>query len=350
MRIIIYDNQYNKLTTLINSSISADFNNLRYKNKVNDVGDASFLVRIDNQKISQANLLHYNRVEITEDDGTVKWTGMIIEKTIQLNVIQVNCYSLAHILDKRVTGDAETYNGQADTSITTLLSNANTAEATGITAGDIELSTAVNLTFNRSKVLSAIKSIKDAVDGQILVNNDRSLDFKSVVGNDLTDSVIFRFERSNPELANILNFQVSDIGREIISKTYGESESLTTAQENATLKSLYGLLESFENFREINDQTTLDNSAINNNSDSELSPTIELSPLIQDNFEAGDIVSIKLDNDFINLDGSYQIMEKEVRVINTQKLITIKINESGLTFTDDIKKIKDNLNLLNTQV
>jgi len=350
MRILIYDNQYNLLTTLINSVNTSDFNSLSYKNKVNDIGDASFLVRIDNSKISQANLLHYNRVEITEDDGTVKWTGLIIEKTIQLNVIQVKCYSLAHILDKRITGDAETYNGQADTAITSLLTNANTAESTGITAGDIDLATAVNLTFNRSKVLSAIKSIKDAVDGQILVNNDRSLDFKSVVGNDLTSSVIFRFEKDNPELANILNFQISDIGREIISKTYGKSDALTTAQENATLKGLYGLLESFENFREINDQTTLDNIAINNNSDSELSPSIDISPLTPDNFEAGDIVTIKLDNGFISLDGSYQIMEKGVRVINNQKLITIKINESGLTFTDDIKKIKENLNLLNTQV
>jgi hypothetical protein len=199
-------------------------------------------------------------------------------------------------------------------------------------------------------VLSAIKSIKDAVDGQILVNNDRSLDFKSVVGNDLTGSVIFRFEKNNPELANILNFNVSDIGREIISKTYGKSDALTTAQENATLRGLYGLLESFENFREINDQTTLDNSAIHNNSDSELSPSIELSPAIPDNFEAGDIVAIKLDNGFVQIDGNYQIMEKAVNVINSQKLITIKINESGATFTDDIKKIKDNLNLLNTTI
>lgn len=350
MRILIYDNQYNLLTMLINSVSSSDFNNLSYKNKVNDIGDASFLVRVDNQKITPTNIQHYNRVEITEDDGTVKWTGLIIEKTIQLNVIQIKCYGLAHILDKRVTGNAETYNGQADTSITTLLSNANTAEATGITTGDIDLATAVNLTFNRSKVLSAMKSIKDAVDGQMLINNDRSLDFKSVVGNDLTASVIFRFEKNNPELANILKFQVSDIGREIISKTYGKSDALTTAQENATLRGLYGLLETFENFREINDQTTLDNSAINNNSDSELSPSIELSPAVPDNFEAGDIVVIKLDNGFVQIDGNYQIMEKSVNVINSQKLITIKISESGVTFTDDIKKIKDNLNLLNTSI
>ena len=275
---------------------------------------------------------------------------MIIEKAIQLNIIQVKCYSLAHILDKRVTGDAITYNGQADVSVVSILTAVNSTEATGITAGDIDLTTAVNLTFNRSKVLSAIKSIKDAVDGQILVNNDRSLDFKSVVGRDLTASVIFRFEKNNPELANILDFKVSDVGREIISKTYGKSDSLSTAQENATLKGLYGLLETFENFMGTNDQTTLDNSAINNNSDSQLSPSIELSPSVPDNFEAGDIIAIKLNNGFTIIDGNYQVMEKDVKVINNQKLITIKINESTSTFTDDIKKIKDNLDLLNTSI
>jgi len=350
MRIKLYDNQYSLLTTLINGVTSSDFNNLSYRNKVNDVGDASFLVRIDNQKITATNIQHYNRVEITEDDGTVKWTGMIIEKSVDLNTIQVKCYSLAHILDKRLTGDALTYNGQADTAIASLLSNTNSAEATGITAGDIDLTTGINITFNRTKVLSAMKSIKDSVDGQILINNDRSLDFKSVVGRDLTASVIFSFEKTKPELANILNFQVSDIGREIISKTYGKSDAISTAQENATIKGIYGLLEEFVNYREINNQTTLDNIAINNNSDSEISPSIALSPSVADNFEAGDIVNIKLDNGFVALDGNYQIMEKAVRVINSQKLITIQINDTRANFTDDIKKLKDNLNLLNTSI
>ena len=350
MRIKIYDKDYNPLTTLINGVVTSDFNNLQYSNKVNAVGDASFLVRIDNPKITPTSIQHYNKLEITEDDGTVKWTGLIIERTIQLNIIQVKCYGLAHILDKRVTQSSVHYATEAGITVTTLLSNTNTAEQTGITAGEISLATAVDLTFQRTKVLQAIKSVADAVDGQYLVNNDRTLDFKEVVGNDLTESVIFRFEKATPELANILKFQVQDIGREIISKTYGKSDALTSTQENETLKNLYGLLEQFENYREIGDQTTLDNRTLNNNKDSELSPKIELSPAVPDNFEAGDIVKIKLNNGFTQLDGNYQIMEKDVNVINNQKLITIKINQSVANFTDDIKKLRENVNLLNTTI
>lgn len=350
MRIKIYDKTFTLLTTLINGSSSSDFNNLQYKNKVNDIGDASFDVRVDNSKINTANLLHYNKIEVTDDDGTVRWTGLIVEKNISLNLINVKCYGLGYILNKRLIGASETYNGQADTAITTLLANANAVEATGIIAGAISLATAVNLTFKRSKSWQAMKSVLDGADGQIVINNDRSLDFKTVVGTDLTASVIFRYERASPELANILKFNVNDGGRDIISKTYGESGAFTSNQENATIKNLYGLLEEYVNFRELNDQVTLDNSSINNNKDSQLSPSIQLSPDTTDNFEAGDIIAIKLDNDFVQLDGNYQIMEKAVSVASNQKLIVIKINDEIGTFTDDFKKLKNNLDLLNAQV
>jgi len=350
MRIKIYDKDYNLLTTLINSSSASDFNNLKYKNKVSDIGDASFLVRVDNAKITTTTLAHYNRVEITDDDGTVRWTGLIVDKNVKLNTIEVKCYSIAYIMNKRVTGASEVHNGQANTEIEAILSNLNSAEATGITAGTLDLTTAINLTFNRGKAWQSIKSIVDGVDGQIIINNDRTLDFKSVVGNDLTASVIFRFEIENPELANILNFNVADGGRDIISKTYGESGALTSTKENAVIKGLYGLLEEYENFREINDQATLDNSSENNNKDSQLSPSIRLSPKVTDNFEAGDIVVIKLDNDFIELDGNFQIMEKSVSIINNQKMIVIKINDEVGTFTDDFRNLKTNVDLLNTSV
>lgn len=350
MRIKIFDKGYNQLTTLINSSSASDFNDLSYSNKVNDIGDASFTVRIDNGKITPASVAHFNRIAVTDDDGTVRWNGVIVEKTITKDLIQIRCYGLAYLLNKRVTGEDEVHNGPASGEISELLASANLAEATGIIAGDIDLTTAVNLTFNRAKVWQSMQSIATGADGQILINNDRTLDFKSVVGQDLTASVIFRYEKLAPKIANILKFQIADSGRDIISKTYGESGGFLSAQENSTIKNQYGLLEDFKNFREINDQTTLDNSSISNNKDSQLNPTIQLSPAVPDNFEAGDIVLIKLSNGFIELNGNYQITEKTVTAKNNQKSIVIKINEEAGSFANDFKKIKNNLDLLNTAV
>lgn len=350
MKIKIYDKDLNPLTLLTNGTSSSDFNNLSYKNQVNGVGDASFVVRIDNSKITATNVKHYNRVEIQDDDGTVRWFGVIVDKSIELNLITVKCYGLAHVLDRRLTGDAEVHNGQANTEATTLLTNANSAEDTGISAGTLDITTSVNITFNRTKVLSAIKSIADAVDGQYIVKPDKKLYLQNIVGQDLSASVFFRYEYLNPELANILQFKVDDDGKNIISKTYGKNNTLNSAQTDTAIKNNYGLLEDFKNFTEASNQTTLDNLTANNNQDSGLSPTIALSPEVGDNFEAGDVVNIILDNGFININTNYQILEKSVKIANNQKLITIKLNLEVKDFVADFRKMKDDLELLNRAI
>lgn len=348
MIIKIYDKDFNILTTLFNSA--SDFNDLSYKDQVNGNGDASFRVRINNSKITATTIKHYNKVEIAEDDGTVRWVGVIIEKKIGLDIIDVKCYGLIYLLDRRLTGDAETHNGQANTEAAALLTSANAAEDTGIDAGTLDISTAVNITFSRSKVLQALKSIASAVNGQIIVKKDRKLYLQTNVGQDLSGSVFFRYEKSRPELANILQFNVSDDGKIIVSKTYGKSNTLNSAQADSGIKTAYGLLEDFKNFAEAADQTTLDNLTTNNNQDSGISPTIALSQEVADNFEAGDVVRIILNNGFINIDTAYQILEKSVSIANNQKLITIKLNIEINDFITDLRKIKANLELLNRAI
>ena len=350
MKIKLYDKSFTPITTLINSSSASDFNNLNYKNQVNGVGDAGFVVRIDNPKITTASVKHYNRVEILDDDGTVRWAGVIVNKKIDLNLIAVKCYGLAHVLDKRTTGDAEVHSGQAGAEATELLTSANSAEDTGISAGTLDVTTAVNITFNRGKVLQAIKSIADAVNAQYIVKHDRKLYLQEIVGQDLTASVLFRYEYDKPELANILQFDIEDDGKSIVSKSYGKANALSSTQEDAGIKTAFGLLEEFKNFSEASDQTTLDNLTAGNNQDSGLSPTIALSPTVGDNFEAGDVVRIILDNGFISIDTEYQILEKSVKIANNQKLITVKLNLEAKDFIADFRKMKADLELLSRVV
>ncbi len=350
MRIKIYDKTFTPLTTLFVSSSTSDFNDLNYKTQVDGVGDASFVVRLDNAKVTTANMKHYNRVEIMDDDNTVRWVGVIVEKTIGINIMTVKCYGLAHILDKRVTGDAEVHTGPANTEIGELLTSANATEDTGITAGTMDVTTAVNLTFNKGKVLSSIKSIVDSVGAQYKVGPDRKLYVQDVVGQDLSGSVIFRFEKLLPEFTNILQFQVTDDGKPIISQSHGKSNTLTSVQDDVVIHAEFGLLEEFKNFSEINDQTTLDNATANNNQTSGLSPAIALRPDMTDNFDAGDVVRVILNNGFINIDTDYQILEKSVQIVNAQKKIIVRLNLEVKDFIQDLRKMRENLELLNRSV
>lgn len=352
MLIKIYDKTFTPLTILISNSQTDDFINLNYKNVIDGVGDASFTVRVDNKKISPTVLNHYNKIEIVEEDeaGTVRWVGVIVEKTVKLNVIDVKCYSLIHILDRRITDEGDEVSGNANTLVANLLTATNSAENTGISAGTIDLSTYAKITLNREKVLSAIQNIASFVNGHYIVKNDHKLYFRSDIGNDLTASVIFRFEKLTPKLANIISFSVSDIGREIVSKTYGKSNTLRSTQESTTIKNNYGLLEEYKNFADGQDQTTLDTATTNNNISDLFSPDVTLKSDIADNFEAGDKVKVKLNNGFITLDGNYQIVEKSVRMVGTQKNISIRLNYKTANFITDVKKLQKNIELLNTRV
>ena len=350
MRIKIYDKDFVQLTTLVNTSSISDFNNLTYKNQVNNVGDASFVVRIDNPKITSTVINHYNKLEITDDDGTVRFVGVIVEKKIDLDLITVKCYGLAYILDRRITSPNEAHNGQANTEATSILNATNSEEATGITAGTLNVTTAVNVKFNHTKRWQAIKTIADSVGAQIIVKNDRKLYMQTLVGQDLSASVFFRYEKSKPQQANVLQFEITDDGKNIVSESHGTAKTFDSEIDDAVIRAKYGLLEEFGNFGEANDQTTLDNLVRNNNQDSGLSPAIALSPEITDNFDAGDVVQVTLDNGFISVDLPYQIFEKSVKIVNNQKLITIKLNLEQKDFLNDFKKMKSDLELLSRLV
>lgn len=346
MKIKIYDKDFNPLTTLINGSTASDFNSLSYHAQVNGIGDASFVVRINNSKINQTTINHYNKIEIADDDGTIRWVGLIVEKTITLDLVTVKCYGLAHVLDKRLTGDAEVHNGQANTEVASILTAVNAVEDTGISAGTMDVTATVNATFNRGKVWTSIKSIADAVGAQYIIRQDRKLYLQTLAGQDLTSSVIFRYEKNSPENANVLQFQTDDDGKAIISETHSKSSTLSSLAEDTAIKTKYGLLEEFKSFTEASDQNTLDQLTANNNQDSGLSPNVALSPTIGDNFEAGDTVRIILNNGFIDIDTEYQILDKTVRIVNGQKLITVKLNLETKTFVKEFKAIKESVESL----
>lgn len=351
MQIRIYDHNNTPLTTLVVTSSDSDFNALTYRDTLMGVGDASFIMRLDNAKATVANLKHYNIVEICEDDATPRWVGVIVNKKIGLNTVTVACYSIIHILARRLTGGSEAHNDTANNIVTTLLANANSAEDTNISSGTIDDTTAVQITFNRSSVLDAIKKIAQATDAQFRVNPDKSLDFSQNIGSDLSATVVLQYDIALIAGANILSFNVEDNGQDITSKSYGESDALTSTQNDATIRSDYGLLEDYEDFREINDQTSLDQATANNNNGAEFSPEISLVPSVEDVFEVGDLVRVKLQNRIVSVDGTYQITEKTVVVKGgNQKQITVRTNSNVSDFFKQIRDMKSKIDLLNRSV
>lgn len=343
IQIKIYDKTYTPLTILN----SGEFNALQYKETMGQIGDASFTIDIANTKITDITLRNYNRLEVL-DGGVVMWTGYIVSKQITFNTVSVQCKSLIGILAKRLTSNAYVLTGNAGTAVATLLSAINAIEDTGITMGVTDVVATVNLTFNQQDVLTALQNIADAVGAQFVVNKDRTLDFKLSIGEDKSSSVKFEYNTIQPQQANIIKFNVEDNGDRVVTKSFGANTSLTSSQVDALLQAKYGLLEKFNSFTQANNQPNLDALTLSKIMDSLYSPALDLAPGELDNFNVGDVVAINIKNKLVVINGSFQILEKNVKIVSSQKSMSVRINELPQDITNSIRDLQRQVNLLIT--
>ena len=351
MYIKIYTKDYSPLASLVQTQKVSDFNNLNYKSSLNQVGRCNFTMRLDNAKTNELNTRHFNIVEVLDDDDTPRWCGVIVSLEIYFNTVRVTAFSMEHLLTTRLTGEEQVVSGEAGNVVSSLLSSANATDDMKITAGILDAETEVEQTFRRSTLLNALQRISDSSGGQFVVNADRSLDFRDVVGEDKTSTIIFQYKLSRVTAANILSFKVIDDGQSIVSKTYGKSGELDSIETDSTIESTYGLREEFKNFREIDNQDTLDEATLLNNTDKQLSPTIVLSPTVKDNFEVGDKVKVLLENRLVDIDEDYQVIEKTVELKSGgEKEITVKVNTEPKDIYAQIRDLKSEVSLLNREL
>lgn len=343
LQIKIYDKSYTPLTAFN----VGEFLNLQYKKTLGQIGESSFGINLANSKVTEITLQNYNRIEIL-DNGVTQWSGYIVSKQITFNEVSIRCKELIGILAKRLTPDAYVLSGDASTAITTLLSMVNSADDTGITAGVIDAPGTINMTFNRQDALSVIQSIADNVGAQFRVNDDRSLDFKLAIGTDKSGSVKFEYNTIQPQQANIIKFNVEDNGEYIVTKSFGANTTLSSAQLDAVLSARYGLLEKFNNFSQANNQTNLDALTLSKIAGTLYSPTLDLIPGELDNFNIGDTVSINIKNKLVVINDAFQILEKNVKIVNSQKSISVKINDLPQDIVNTIRDLQRQVNLLIT--
>jgi hypothetical protein len=338
---------YNKTYTPLTAFNTGEFGALHYRKTLGQIGDASFTLDISSAKVTDTNMRNYNRLEIL-DGGVVQWTGYIVSKQVTLNMVTIQCKELIGILAKRITTDAYVMSGNAGTLVASLLSTINGIENTGITMGDTDISTSINLTFNQQDVLSALRDVADAVGGQFVVNEDRTLDFKLNIGQDLSSSVRLEYNILQPQQANLIKFNVEDNGENVVTKSYGTNNTLVSNQSDGALQTLYGILEKFSSYPQANNQTNLDALTASVLADTLYSPSLDLSPGELDNFNIGDLVAVFVKNKLVYIDDTFQVLEKSVKIVNSQKSISVKINQLPQTIVNNIKDLQRQVNLLQT--
>lgn len=342
----IYDKSFSEITTLSRE----DFNNLTHSRAVGEIGSAEFTVRLDSSKVTSTSMEKFNRLEVV-DEQQVKWVGLILSVQVELDTATVRCRELSYLLKKRLLGASYVANDTIQNVGADILSTINAAEDTGISAGDLTTAIgSVNTTFNYADAYTILKQICKATGNQFYVNTDRELVIAPNVGTDLSLSVNFRFNIKQISGSNILKFRVDDDGDNIVTKAYGKSNALTSSQEDATLKSRFGLIEKFRDFRVVNTQTVLDDFTDAEILPNQYSPQIDLNPNVPDNFEVGDKVNVVIQNSLIDLNDSFQILEKTVQYIGEQKRIRARINTLPYDLAERLSERDNRLELLEKEV
>lgn len=339
---------YNKTFTKLAAFTEKDFTALSHRRTLGEIGDASFTLRLNNPKVTEANLQLYNRIKIVED-GVVKFTGIITQKVVKLDTTDVKCRELPYILKKRLTADEYTLSGSVNDVAAQLLEDINGDEDTGIIAGTFDGTGTVNLTFNSADAWTVLKQICDATGNQFEIK-DRTLSIAPIIGEDKSENVIFRYNVHQVASANLFSFEIEDDGEDIVTVAHGKSDTLTSDQTDSGLVGTFGTLETFKDFRVVNTQEVLDDFTSSEISDRIYSPKITLKSSVEDNFETGDIVKIKLRNSLVNINDSFQVLEKRVRYNGIQKLIEVRINDLPNYLVQKLADRDRRLELLEKQV
>ena len=345
INIKIYSKSYVPLVTFFQK----DFDSLSYRKTQNKMGDCSFTLKLDNDKVSPTNLQHYNRIEIIED-GVSKFFGYIILKDVNLDIVNIKCKSLIGLWDKRTRKGEYVTNGTITDVVTTLIDDINADEDIGISAGSITVTDTVNKIFTNSTPLDILKTLMDATSSQFFIDSDRKLNIKSQIGEDKSDYIFFQYDVAKVSSSNVLDFNVRDDGDTIVTTAHGKSDVRTSTKEDAILRAKYGLVEKFRDFRVANSQADLDDFTEVEVRQESFSPDIQLSPNVEDNFDVGDTVRVKLKNKLTDIDSSYQILEKTVQYTGEQRRISVRISDLPIEFIEKIDEVNSRLRLLEENV
>jgi len=341
---------YSKTMVALTTLTEADFTRLSYRRSLGQIGDCTFTLRLDRVKTTNANTKHYNRIQLVED-GVVKFLGVITKRDIDLNSVKINCREMPYVLKKRLLGATYTANGTMIDEVEDILEYVNGVEDTGITLGSVsEAIGSVNNTWKYGNAYSALDDICKATGNQFMITPDGDLVVKPELGTDKSADVIFKYNYLQVSSSNILSFEVEDDGDDIVTTALGKSDSLTASETNSSLATEYGRLEKFKDFRVINNQGVLDDFTLAETEDRVYSPRLDLAPSVNDNFEVGDTVRVILKNELIDIDDSFQVLEKRVEYSRGQKTISVRINDLPKYLAQILNDRDRRLELLEKQV
>ena len=258
-------------------------------------------------------------------------------RVVDENHLEVGCKGLLELFQKRSISRSFT-NWEGGNAVFELLNTKVNAENdTFISAGITDVTEIFSHDFSDMKAVKAWQKIGEATGGELQVDVDFRLNFKKQIGEERTDTVIFRFIRNLQNANSIDNFTLLEEGKELFNRItcYGKNRVVSATLEDPVSISKFGLLEKVRHYTQIEDQDTIDRIAqelLDFHKPEKIIPTIAPTTSKIDLFEygIGDRVRVIIKHALLNFDQAHRILEINITIgRNNEEKIKIKIAEEG---------------------
>lgn len=230
-----------------------DFRKLSFSKRLNNYGEASFDIRANDPQVSTIISLRQNTIEIYRrkaGNDVLVWAGGQALAQGKLtdkgnNWITVHCYTWFELLIHRYTVAEKVFSTtDAGQIASTLISDTNTDDATGITIGTINATTDRDRTYYNQNIAEAIINLANVVSGfDFEITDTKVFNVYDILGTDKTDSVIFQYGHNVKNMTITEDF-VNPVNRALVlGEATGESSLQRVERDDAGLQTTYGLFE-----------------------------------------------------------------------------------------------------------
>ena len=353
-RINVYD--FTGVTQLTSLFVPANVYGLQYSTELSKAGSATFKIKTLDSKATATNLQLYNRIKIY-NGGSVVFSGFIETLQVDVNEIEVQCPGILALFQKRIKSLIinGSYMPTSGVAAFKLLTDTNADQDTGIVAGtDTTANTLHNLEMSHSPIFTSWQKLVQLADTDMEIDFDGNFNI-GTVGTDKSATVIFRYIQGQINTATMYEFDVQVSGKDMANSIRGKgsSWSITATSSDAASKSQFGLLEKMysspQNTGSVADLTAeLDTEVLTDKQEfyvPKVRPNLE--KMGMDDFIVGDVVGMRLSNGFIDVDETYRVIKKSVRISDSLTpvvdvgLIQSSNNKLPSSFFDDIIDLRD---------
>lgn len=347
---------------------------LRYSKELSDYGKCTFRVKSNDpifDTLGDILIPHTYNVRIKRG-GTTVWQGAIVDNTQRNKIfIEVEAYQYLYYLDKILirrtsnnpaTGAADGIyrifnSGTMDSAVTTLVNNAITdfgsphplaamtlgtienpnypvgfTDGTNALSGAWSFSSTVQLQYDFQTVYAVIKAFGIYTNSDFEISSSLVFNFKKFLGTKQS-SVIFQYDTRG----NIVDYSVPRLGRRMVNDLWGIATDTSgriyhIEQADSTSINAYGKLEDATGFADVKDANflrlrTAQTLPYTDQPDGPINVVLNENGYPLGQYDVGDIVTIKIKDNVINVNQRMRVVGVTVNLHNTgREMITVQTN------------------------